>query len=65
MISGIIKVEIQPYVLSAEADNIYRDLDYSGYHKNLLPQSMIVLVYIFICFEENNDKHIVARNVNQ
>ena len=26
---------------------------------------MIVLLYIFICFEENNDKHIVPMNVNQ
>ena len=35
VISGIIKVEV---ILSADqkakADNTYRDLDYSGYHKN-------------------------------
>ena len=37
VISGIIKVEVsvlsQP---SASADNTYLDLDYSGYHKNLI-----------------------------
>ena len=41
VISGIIKVELlkcyqpQPSA-SASADNTYRDLDYSGYHKNLM-----------------------------
>ena len=37
MISGIIKVELT--VISepeAAADKTYRDLDYSGYHKNLI-----------------------------
>ena len=37
MISGIIKLELT--VISepeAEADKTYRDLDYSGYHKNLI-----------------------------
>ena len=32
MISRIIKVEVE--VIEAEADNPYRDLHYSGYHKN-------------------------------
>ena len=32
VISRIIEVEVG--VIKAEADNPYRDLDYSGYHKN-------------------------------
>ena len=32
MISRIIKAEVR--VIKAEADNPYRELDYSGYHKN-------------------------------
>ena len=32
--------------LKAEADNIYRDLDYLGYHKNL--SLIIVLLYIVL-----------------
>ena len=36
VISRIIEVEVAVLVLQpkAEADNPYRDLDYSGYHKN-------------------------------
>ena len=37
MISRIIKVELEPGYQAkpkAEADNPYRDLDYSEYHKN-------------------------------
>ena len=34
VISGIIKVSVS--VISALADNTYLDLDYSGYHKNLI-----------------------------
>ena len=34
-----------------EADNTNGDLDYSGYHKNR---------FIIYCFEENNDKRIIA-----
>ena len=40
MISRIVKVEVG---LSASADNPYRDLDYSGYHKK--PNLIIVLLY--------------------
>ena len=43
----------------ARADNIYRDYDYLGYHK---PESSNC--FIIHCFEENNDKHTVARNLN-
>ena len=32
--------------LKAKADNIYRDLDYLGYHKNL--SLIIVLLYIVL-----------------
>jgi len=41
VISRIIKVEVWP---KAEADNPYRDLDYSGYHKK--PNLIIVLLCI-------------------
>ena len=35
VISGIIKVDVSVSVKpKAEADNSYRDLDYSGFHKN-------------------------------
>ena len=47
----------------AEADNTYRDLDYLGYHKNHA-NLIIVLLLLLHCFEENNDKHTVARNLN-
>ena len=36
----------------AEADNSYRDLDYSGYQKTDSKNC-----FISHCFEENNDKH--------
>ena len=39
----------------AEADNPYRDLDYSGYHKTESNNCFIIH-----CFEENNDKRIIA-----
>ena len=44
----------------AEADNSYRDLDYLGYHKNRIYYNC----FIIHCFEENNDKHTVARKLN-
>ena len=46
----------------AEADNTYRDLDYLGYYKNRA--NLIVVLLLLHCFEENNDKHTVARNLN-
>ena len=46
----------------AEADNTYRDLDYLGYHKNRA--NLIIVLLLLHCFEENNDKHTVARNLN-
>ena len=42
-----------------EAGNTYRDLDYLGYHKNL-----IIIGFLIHCFEENNDKYTLARNLN-
>ena len=39
----------------AEADNTYLDLDYSGYHKTESNNC-----FITYCFEENNDKRIIA-----
>ena len=37
VISGIIKVSVSDISLKkASADNTYLDLDYSGYHKNLI-----------------------------
>ena len=41
----------------AEADNTYRDLDYSGY-----PHTKSYNCFIIHCFEINNDKYTVARN---
>ena len=52
-LSGIIKVA-EP---KAEADNTYRDLDYLEYYKTESNNSFIIN-----CFEENNEKHTVARN---
>ena len=43
-----------------EAGNTYRDLDYLGYHKNL----MIIVFFLIHCFEENNEKYTLARNLN-
>ena len=37
---------------TAEADNAYRDTDYSGYQKSESKNC-----FILHCFEENNDKH--------
>ena len=60
MISAIIKVEVR---LSAEtkveAGNNYRNLDYLGYHKNL-----IIIQFLIHRFEENNDKYFIARNLH-
>ena len=42
-----------------EAGNNYRNLDYLGYHKDL-----IIIVFLIHRFEENNDKYTVARNLN-
>ena len=44
----------------AEADNTCRNLDYLGYHKKNESNNC----FIIHCFEENNDKHTVARNLN-
>ena len=59
MISGIIKVEVKvlPAETKAEADNNYRDLDYSGYNKTEASNCLVIHH-----FDENNDKHTVARN---
>ena len=46
----------------AEANNTYRDLDILGYHKNRANLIIVLLLLHFL--EENNDKHIVARNLN-
>ena len=35
-------------------------LDYLGYHKNRIYNNS----FIIHCFEENNEKHTVARNLN-
>ena len=43
----------------AEADSTYRDLDYLGYHKTESNNCFIIH-----CFEQNNDKHTVTRNLN-
>ena len=43
----------------AEADNTYRDLDYLGCHKTESNNCFSIH-----CFEENNDKHTIARNLN-
>ena len=42
-----------------EAGNSYRNLDYLGYHKNL-----IIIQFLIHRFEENNDKYFIARNLN-
>ena len=42
-----------------EAGITYRDLDYLGYHKNL-----IIFVFLIHFFEENNDKYTLARSLN-
>ena len=42
-----------------EAGNNYRNLDYLGYHKNL-----IIIMFLIHRFEENNDKYFIARNLN-
>ena len=63
VISAIIKVEVSVIIRAkVEAGNTYRDLDYLGYHKNLI----IIFFYIILIhrFEENNDKYTVARNLN-
>ena len=46
-------------MLSAEADNAYRDLDYLDITKTESCNRFIVH-----CFEENNRKHTFARNLN-
>ena len=58
MISAIIKVEVS-VISGAFADNTYRDLDYLGYHKTESKNCFIIR-----SFEENNDKHTVASNLN-
>ena len=53
VISGIIKVEVSVISRSRRLRliiNTNQDLDYSGYHKNI----------IIHCFEENNDKRIIT-----
>ena len=45
----------------AEADNTYRDLDYLGF---IIAKTEANNCFIIHCFEESNDKHIVARNLN-
>ena len=60
MISAIIKVEVSVISrceLKAEADNTYRDLDYSDITKTESNNC-----FITHCFEMNNDKHTVAWN---
>ena len=42
-----------------EAGNNYGNLDYLGYHKNL-----IIIVFLIHRLEENNDKYFIARNLN-
>ena len=49
VISEIIKVEV------AEADDTYRDLENSGYHK--IESNNCSIIH---CFEENNHKQAVA-----
>ena len=63
MISRIIKFEVR--VISAEskaeADNTYRDPDlFLGY----LTKTEFNNCFITHCFEENNQKHTAARNLN-
>ena len=49
--------------LKAEGDNTYRGLDYLGYPAK--PKSdNINYCFIIHCFEENNDKYTIARNMN-
>ena len=43
----------------AEVDSTYQDLDYLGYQKTESNNCFIIH-----CFEENNDKHTVTRNLN-
>ena len=45
----------------AEADDTYEDLDYLGYVSQKTESNNCFFVH---CFEENNDKHSVARNLN-
>ena len=44
--------------LKAKADNTYRDIDYSGYHK----KTNLIIVLLYIIFEENKDKHSITWN---
>ena len=46
----------------AEADNTYGNLDYLGYHKNGI--ELLLFFIIIHCFDKNNNKHTVARNLN-
>ena len=41
----------------AEADNTYRDLEYSGYHKKTESN----YCFIIQCFKENNEKRIMMK----
>ena len=45
----------------AEANNTYRDLDYLGYHKKTESNNCSIIMHRF---EESNDNHTFANNLN-